>query len=37
MQNVMIKDLLKILLDKAKSLKNFFYDGYRVERVMRRS
>jgi len=35
MQNVMIKDLLKILLDKAKSLKNLFHDNYRMDRIMR--
>jgi len=33
MQNVMIKDLLKILFDKAKSLKNLFHDSYRMDRV----
>ena len=34
MQNVMIKDLLKILFDKAKSLKNLFHDSYRMDRVL---
>lgn len=30
----MIKDLLKILFDKAKNLKNLFHDIYRMERVV---
>jgi hypothetical protein len=33
MQNVMFRDLLKILLDKCKTLKNFLQDTNRMKRV----